>query len=157
MSKMTEAIAAHRAAWQAFQDAPADARRAEGAMHQAEDDLMHTVPADAADLEAFKAHLDWYVVEEAEQLGGIVRALHATITLAIGAGWQDGFLTCEQHYQDAEIAAVTKARILMEAVDFDNNGAMVAGQLVGGNGGLLSRDTIKAADELRKALPAVPR
>lgn len=45
-----------------------------------------------------------------------------------------------------------KARALLDAVDFDNNGAMVAGHLVGGNGGLISRDTIKAADELRKAL-----
>lgn len=44
------------------------------------------------------------------------------------------------------------ARALLDSIDFDNNGAMVAGRLVGGNGGLISRETIKAADELRKAL-----
>jgi len=47
------------------------------------------------------------------------------------------------------------AKAPLDAVDFDNNGAMVGGQLQGGNGGLISRDTIKAADELRKALAEV--
>ncbi|WP_417585065.1 hypothetical protein [Pelagibacterium sp.] len=46
----------------------------------------------------------------------------------------------------------TKAKALLDAVDFDNHGRMVAGKFVGGNGGLISRDTIQAADELRKAL-----
>jgi hypothetical protein len=44
------------------------------------------------------------------------------------------------------------AGALLEAVDFDNNGAMVAGKFVGGNGGLISQATIRAADELRKVL-----
>jgi hypothetical protein len=50
---------------------------------------------------------------------------------------------------------ITKAKALLDSVDFDNNGAMVGGLLQGGNGGLISRETIKAADELRKALAGV--
>lgn len=49
-------------------------------------------------------------------------------------------------------ALAIKAKALLDAVDFDNNGRMVAGTYKGGNGGLISRDTIVAADELRKAL-----
>lgn len=45
-----------------------------------------------------------------------------------------------------------KAKALLDAVDFDQHGRMVAGKYVGGNGGLISRPTIVAADELRKAL-----
>jgi hypothetical protein len=56
---------------------------------------------------------------------------------------------------DATKDALSKAKALLEAVDFDNSGAMVGGQWMGGNGGLISRDTIKAADELRKALARV--
>jgi len=52
--------------------------------------------------------------------------------------------------------ALDKAKALLKSVDFDQHGAMVAGQWVGGNGGLISRDTIKAADELRKALAVTP-
>ncbi|SDG19171.1 hypothetical protein [Pelagibacterium luteolum] len=47
-----------------------------------------------------------------------------------------------------------KAKALLDAVDFDQHGRMVAGQFVGGNGGLISRETIRAADELRKVLEA---
>ena len=50
------------------------------------------------------------------------------------------------------IEIIQKAEALMKRVDFDNNGAMVAGKFVGGNGGLISRETIKAADELRRVL-----
>lgn len=49
-------------------------------------------------------------------------------------------------------ALTTRAKALLDAVDFDNNGAMVAGVYRGGNGGLISRETIVAADELRKVL-----
>lgn len=45
-----------------------------------------------------------------------------------------------------------RARALLECVDFDNNGAMVGGQWMGGHGGLHSQETIKAADALRLAL-----
>lgn len=56
---------------------------------------------------------------------------------------------------DATAEALRKAKALMKSVDFDNSGAMVGGQLQGGNGGLISRETIKAADEMRKALDEV--
>lgn len=47
---------------------------------------------------------------------------------------------------------LTDAKALVDAVSYDDNGTMVGGVLVGGNGGLLSSDTIKAADTLRKEL-----
>lgn len=45
-----------------------------------------------------------------------------------------------------------KIQALIDAIDFDNNGSMVAGQWVGGHGGLISRETIRAVDRLRRAL-----
>lgn len=47
-----------------------------------------------------------------------------------------------------------RARIqaLIDAIDFDNNGAMIAAEYRGGNGGLISRNTIRAVDALRRAL-----
>lgn len=47
------------------------------------------------------------------------------------------------------------AKKLLEAVDFDNNGVMVGMQPMGGNGGLISLDTTRAADELRRVLDQV--
>lgn len=44
------------------------------------------------------------------------------------------------------------AKTLLELVDFDNNGMMVGPVRTGGNGGLISHDTTRAADELRKVL-----
>lgn len=38
---------------------------------------------------------------------------------------------------------------VIEAVTRDDVGAMVAGRWVGGNGGMLSRETIRAVDALR--------
>ncbi|WP_337183834.1 hypothetical protein [Shinella sp.] len=49
-----------------------------------------------------------------------------------------------------EIATAAKA--LLDAITFDDCGAMVAGKFVGGNGGLISRETIRKADELRRAI-----
>jgi len=49
-----------------------------------------------------------------------------------------------------EIAKAAKA--LLDAITFDDCGAMVGGKFVGGNGGLISRETIRKADELRRAL-----
>lgn len=40
---------------------------------------------------------------------------------------------------------IERSRDLAEAVQFDDTGAMIAGHLQGGNGGLLSRDTIHKA------------
>lgn len=51
--------------------------------------------------------------------------------------------------------ALAKARALLACVTFDSDGMTVAGQRVGGNGGLLSNDTIKAADQLRRALDSL--
>ena len=46
---------------------------------------------------------------------------------------------------------IAKSRALLAAVDFDNNGNVVGMARMGGNGGLLSLDTTKAADALRLA------
>lgn len=53
--------------------------------------------------------------------------------------------------------ALDAAQSLLNSVDFDNNGAMIAGEWRGGNGGLVSRETTIAADRLRKALAEVKR
>lgn len=44
------------------------------------------------------------------------------------------------------------AKALLDAITFDDCGSLVGGKFVGGNGGLISRETIKQADELRRAL-----
>jgi len=44
------------------------------------------------------------------------------------------------------------ARELLAAVDFDNNGRMIGMERVGGNGGMISLATSKAADKLRLLL-----
>lgn len=49
---------------------------------------------------------------------------------------------------------IARARALLASVIFDERGVMVGGHLVGGNGGLLSRDTIIAAEHLDRALDA---
>lgn len=50
-----------------------------------------------------------------------------------------------------------KARALLDSVSHDDSGSMVAGQWVGGNGGLLSRATLEAAQVLRLELDNWPR
>jgi len=57
--------------------------------------------------------------------------------------------------QPAELRLRERARRLLEAVDFDNNGIMVGQVRTGGNGGLISLDTTRAADQLRQALDQV--
>lgn len=129
-------IAAHRAAWQAFQDADAaEAGRAEDREADALMRMLATPAQSLHELHALAAHLAWYCVEESEQAGEQAHAFLAAL-----------------HW----LPALASAQILLDAVDFDNNGATIAGQFVGGNGGLISRDTIKAADELRKALAGAP-
>lgn len=53
-----------------------------------------------------------------------------------------------------ELRLRASARKLLEAVDFDNNGVMVGQVRTGGNGGLISLDTTRAADDLRRVLEA---
>jgi hypothetical protein len=49
--------------------------------------------------------------------------------------------------RDAALADLLKSvEALVKAVRFDEHGEMVAGQFVGGNGGLISRDTMILAD-----------
>ena len=44
---------------------------------------------------------------------------------------------------------------LVEAVQRDDTGLLVGGKLVGGNGGLLSRETLIKADMLRRELESI--
>ena len=50
---------------------------------------------------------------------------------------------------------VSTARDLLSSVTFDSDGVMVGMVRQGGNGGLLSNKTIRAADQLRLALEAL--
>lgn len=50
-----------------------------------------------------------------------------------------------------EIVA-TEAKKLVDAVTHDDSGSMVAGQWVGGDGGLLTRETLLQNDRVRLAL-----
>lgn len=52
-------------------------------------------------------------------------------------------------------AVIKAAQGLVDAVQDDDVGHMIGNQWVGGNGGLLSRATIAAADKLRSALGAL--
>jgi hypothetical protein len=47
---------------------------------------------------------------------------------------------------------IYRARDLLDRVTFDDRGIIVAGKSVGGNGGLLSNETIMSAERLRRAL-----
>lgn len=56
----------------------------------------------------------------------------------------------------AELKAfVAETRDLVEKVTFDESGRLVAGKWVGGNGGLLQRETLAATDVLRRRLEVV--
>lgn len=46
------------------------------------------------------------------------------------------------------------AKELVEAINFDDNGALIGGKWMGGNGGLLSRETLEKADAVRRAINA---
>lgn len=47
-----------------------------------------------------------------------------------------------------------KAKALLDAVQRDDTGAMVGNEWRGGNGGLLSRETLVRADDLRREIAA---
>ena len=52
-------------------------------------------------------------------------------------------------------ALLQRADALIASVRFDNSGSIVGGQYMGGNGGLLSHDTEKAANELETLVAQV--
>ena len=47
------------------------------------------------------------------------------------------------------------AQALLDAVTFDDCGALIAGKYQGGNGGMISRETTRKADALRRVLHGV--
>lgn len=53
----------------------------------------------------------------------------------------------------ARLIASTQA--LVDSVSFDENGSLIGGKWMGGNGGLISPETHARADEVRRALDAV--
>lgn len=88
MADMATAIAAHRAAWQAFQDAPADDDHPDtitASLHETDRmfDLLRTAPVTADEVLQLKAHLDWWVLEEAQRrdIEPELFALHAALEL----------------------------------------------------------------------------
>lgn len=96
MSVMSDAIAAHRAVWQAFQDAPDEVNKSEFWRHtdddcEAEHELVNVIPESADDLAALKSYLDWWVIEEAQRKERAPQlfALHSAIVLAMKAGFED--------------------------------------------------------------------
>lgn len=53
---------------------------------------------------------------------------------------------------DVAEAVIARARDLLERVIVDGRGMIVGGKLVGGNGGILSRETMISAEQLARAL-----
>ena len=56
---------------------------------------------------------------------------------------------------DVKDHVIARARVLLASVTFDSDGITIGNKRQGGNGGLLSIDSIKAADQLRLALEAL--
>ncbi len=52
---------------------------------------------------------------------------------------------------------IKAAQELLDAISFDDNGALIGGKWMGGNGGLLSRETLAKADALRRAVAEANR
>lgn len=52
----------------------------------------------------------------------------------------------------AAAVVIARARDLLERVMVDGRGTIVGGQLVGGNGGILSCETMRSAEQLARAL-----
>jgi len=90
MADMASAVAAHRAAWQAFQDAPEDERHPDtiAASFDEQDAmrfLLRAIPTTTDDVLMLKAHLDWWVVEEDQRrnIEPELFALHAALELMV--------------------------------------------------------------------------
>ena len=49
------------------------------------------------------------------------------------------------------VATLTAAAALLDRITFDSDGVMVGMERRGGNGGIISNDTLRAADALRRA------
>jgi hypothetical protein len=64
----------------------------------------------------------------------------------------EDFVEGLREFRDNARALAKKAKKLVDSVSFDNSGSLVAGHWVSGNGGLCSRETLRAADELRLEL-----
>jgi len=85
---MQGAIATHREAWQALQDAPdSDAMRAEDIEGDALGALLATPPRDFAELQALLDFLAWYTTEEIQRSGkddiqDLPFTLYSTLKLA---------------------------------------------------------------------------
>lgn len=59
--------------------------------------------------------------------------------------------------EDPVARLMTAARELVDAVSFDENGALLGGKWMGGNGGLVSRATHEKADAVRRILDCLQR
>lgn len=91
-------------------------------------------------------------VDHAEKGGINTAALTAALGDAIAP--TSSKATTEAAMQ-AEVAdVIAQARTLVAAVTTDDSGRMIGNQWTGGNGGLLSRETLVVADQLRLALDA---
>jgi hypothetical protein len=84
-----------------------------------------------------------------------VRKLYAPYTYLVDGPQEDDVeaLLVAERQRSKRLAKAAKA--LVDAVAFDDVGMNVGTKFVGGNGGLLSRETIAKADELRRAISAL--
>jgi hypothetical protein len=58
---------------------------------------------------------------------------------------------------DEEVRLRLEARALVDAITEDECGAMVGGKWMGGHGGLLSRNTLALADQVRRTIDDLDR
>lgn len=79
-------------------------------------------------------------------------ALTSTTAATVVDTFEAGYVAAMSVARSANDKLVRKSRELVDSVSHDNNGSIVGGQYMGGNGGLYSRETIKAADALRAEL-----
>lgn len=97
------------------------------------------------DRAALHGHLDQAIIQAAPDVTGAIDDLPS---LDGGANERGGSMADLVH------SLVARAKALVNAVKNDECGVNVGGQFMGGNGGLLSLESIKAADALRLAIGA---
>lgn len=61
----------------------------------------------------------------------------------------------DQPLADDYRAIADAAALLVKSVSFDDNGALIGGKWMGGHGGLISEETRRVADVVRRALSKV--